>query len=66
MAIASYIFQICGNMCQQTTKLMHAFYMQQWCELKSTKQHHMWTLLRRIQQKSNEPWLMMGGINEAM
>jgi hypothetical protein len=29
MDITSYILQTCGNMCQQTTKFMHAFYMHQ-------------------------------------
>jgi hypothetical protein len=35
-------------------------------EQKASERHHMWTLLRRIKLKSTEPWLMMGGFNEAM
>lgn len=33
-------------------------------EPKSSERHHMWSLLRRIKQNSDLPWLMMGDFNE--
>jgi hypothetical protein len=35
-------------------------------EPKPSNRHHMWTLLRRIKPRSQEPWLMVGDFNEAM
>ena len=35
-------------------------------EPKAHERHHMWTLLRRIKDTSNLPWLMMGDFNETM
>lgn len=35
-------------------------------ELKAHERHHMWTLLRRIKNAANLPWLMVGDFNETM
>jgi hypothetical protein len=35
-------------------------------EPKAHERHHMWTLLRRIKDTHNLPWLMMGDFNETM
>jgi exonuclease III len=35
-------------------------------EPKAHDRHHMWTLLRRIKDTSNLPWLMVGDFNETM
>jgi hypothetical protein len=35
-------------------------------EPKAHERHHMWTLLRRIKDSANMPWLMIGDFNETM